>query len=70
MSVLGDALRAIKNIAIMDERVSNLQDDVDDLGDNVAGLSRMTTDLDKRLYALERLFDFGAQQARQRRIEE
>lgn len=70
MSTLGDALKALKNIAIMDERVSRLQSDVDELSRNVAGLSNMAHDLDKRLYALERIIDIGAQQARNKRIEE
>jgi hypothetical protein len=70
MSTLGDAMKALKNIAIMDERVSRVQSDVDELGRNVSGLANMCHDLDKRLYALERIIDLGAQQTRQKRIED
>ena len=70
MSAWGDALKALKSIVLMDERIDRLQDDVDSLGDDVRGLSAMAHDLDKRLYALERIIDIGARQAQQKRIEE
>ena len=70
MSAWGDALKALKSIVLMDERIDRLQDDVNSLGDDVRGLSVMSHDLDKRLYALERIIDIGARQAQQKRIEE
>lgn len=69
MGALGDAFKALKSIAVMDERVARLQSDVDELGRNVAGLANMAHDLDKRLYALERIIDLGARQSQQKRIE-
>lgn len=68
MSAVGDALNALKSIVIMDERVRRMQDDIDRLADDVRGLVHVAQDLDKRLYALERIIDFGARQVQQRQI--
>lgn len=70
MSSVGDALKALKTIVVMHERIDRLESDVDQVGNDVRSLSGMCHDLDKRLYALERIIDIGAQQARQKRIED
>jgi len=70
VSVLGDALKSLKSVVLLDERINRLQGDVHTLGEDVRGLTRFVHDLDKRLYALERIIDLGAQQSRQKRIEE
>ena len=70
MSSFGDALKALKTIVVMHERIDRLESDVVTIGNDVRGLSGMCHDLDKRLYALERIIDLGAQQTRQKRIEE
>lgn len=70
MSVFGDALKSLKAVVLLEDRVKRLEGDVGALADDVRGLTRFAHDLDKRLYALERIIDIGAQQARQKRIEE
>jgi hypothetical protein len=70
VSSFSDALKALKTIVVMHERIDRLESDVDAIGQDVRGLSVMCHDLDKRLYALERIIDIGAQQARNKRIEE
>lgn len=70
MSATGNALLALKNVVLMEERLSQNRDDVAGLSCDLVKLKGVVHDIDKRLYAVERLIDFGAQQSRQRRIED
>jgi chaperonin cofactor prefoldin len=69
MSTLSSALNALKQVVLLQDRVERLEKRLDTMNDDVDGLTDMSHDLDKRLYALERIIDIGAQQARQKRIE-
>lgn len=75
MSAFGDAFTAMKNVILMQERLERMQMDVTGLAEGLDGLQDFTHDLDKRLYALERIVDLGARQSQrsrpqQKRIEE
>ena len=70
MSAFADAFTAMKNVILMQERLERMQMDVTGLADGLDGLQDFTHDLDKRLYALERIIDVGARQSKQKRIEE
>jgi len=65
-----DALKALKQVVLLQDRVERMEKRLDTMNDDVDGLADMIHDLDKRLYGLERIIDIGAQQARQKRIEE
>ena len=69
MSTLGDALKALKQVILLQDRVERIEDRMGRMADDIDGLADVAHDLDKRLYALERIIDIGAQQARQKRIE-
>ena len=70
MNMLSNALTALKQVVLLQDRVERLEKRLDTMNDDIDGLTDMIHDLDKRLYALERIIDIGAQQARQKRIEE
>ena len=70
MSAFADAFTAMKNVILMQERLARMQMDVTGLADGLDGLQNFTHDLDRRLYALERIIDLGARQSKQKRIEE
>ena len=70
MNGFTSAFSALKNVLLMQERLERLQEDLQGLAGDLSDLREFTNSLDKRLYALERIIDFGAQQVRQRRIEE
>ena len=70
MSAFADAFTAMKNVILMQERLERMQMDVTGLADGLDGLQDFAHDLDKRLYALERIIDLGARQSQQKRIEE
>lgn len=53
MSGLGEAFAALKNIALLHERVANLRADVATLNANVAGLREYAVSIDTRLSHLE-----------------
>ncbi len=70
MSAIGDALKALKSVMLMEERLSQTREDVARVSSDLLKLKNVVHDIDKRLFAVERLIDFGAQQSRHRRIEE
>jgi hypothetical protein len=70
VSTFGDALKALKQVILLQDRVERIDQRMGRMADDIDGLAEVSHDLDKRLYALERIIDIGAQQARQKRIEE
>jgi hypothetical protein len=68
MSGLGEAFAALKNVALLHERVANLRADVTALNGNVSGLREYAVSIDKRLSRLEGFIEGAAaasgQQAR------
>ena len=53
MSGFGEAFAALKNIALLHERVAVLRNDVEGLNANVAGLRDYAVSIDTRLARLE-----------------
>jgi hypothetical protein len=70
VSIFTNALTALKQVLLLQDRVERLEARVDTIAGDVDGLGDMSHDLDKRLYALERIVDLSARQARQPRIEQ
>lgn len=70
MSIFTNALTALKQVVLLQDRVERMEKWIDTVSGDVDGLADMAHDLDKRLYALERIIDLGARQAQQKRIEE
>jgi len=70
MGVFNDALAALKNVVLIQERVDGVKSDNARMADDLRALTEKVFDLDKRVYALERIIDLGARQSRQKRIEE
>ena len=70
MSTLSNALAGLKQVILLQDRVERMEKRLDTMSGDVDGLADMAHDLDKRLYALERIIDIGARQAQQKRIEE
>jgi hypothetical protein len=70
MGAFGDAAAALKNVVLMQERLERTQADIATLSADLLKLKGFTHDLDKRLYAVERIMDLGARQSQQKRIEE
>ncbi len=70
MSVIGNALAALKRVVLLQDRVERMEAQISKMADDIDGLGELVHDLDKRLYALERIIDLGARSAGQKRIEE
>ncbi len=60
MSGLGDAFAALKNIALLHERVANLRGDVEALNGSVSGLRDYAVSLDKRISRVEGFIEGAA----------
>jgi hypothetical protein len=69
VSGLGEAFAALKNIALLHERVAVLRNDVEALNGNVAGLRDYAVSIDNRLARLEGFIE-GATAASTRRQRE
>lgn len=70
MSALSDALAALKNVVLLQERLENVRADLSNTTGDLKSLTEKVVDVDKRLYAIERVIDLGARQSQQKRIEE
>jgi hypothetical protein len=57
MSGLGDAFAALKNVALLHERVGILRADVDALNTNVSGLRDYVVTIESRVSRLEGFID-------------
>ena len=60
MSNLGDAFAALKNIALLHERIASLRGDVESLNGNVSGLRDYAVSIDKRVARLEGFIEGAA----------
>lgn len=69
MSSLGDALEAIRNVVLMQERLEVLNRKVDRMADDMKGLSDYAAALDKRVIRIETMIEMTQRQAQTPRIE-
>lgn len=70
MSTLGDALKALKTVLLIEENVSRLQQDVASLTDEVRRVRDYAGEIDKRVVRIETMIEMSTRQPRQPRIEE
>ena len=70
MSTFGDALKGMRDLLLLQRDVRDLEQAVSNQREELEEMSDQIIDIDKRLYALERIIDLGARQVRQPRIEE
>ncbi len=57
MSTFGDALAALKNVVLMQERLQVVQRAMDELANRVDGLGDYAVSLDKRLVRIETMVE-------------
>lgn len=70
MSTFGNAVKGIRDILLLQRDVQDLERVVSGQRGEIDRLTDQVIDLDKRLYAVERIVEFGARQSQQKRIEE
>jgi hypothetical protein len=68
MSAISDVLRAVKDVLLLQSQVERMEEQIAAQNERVEKLAGSVTDIDKRLYAIERMMDLGARQARKPRI--
>ncbi len=69
MSAMGDAFAALKNVVLIQDRVDRMQSDLGTMAKDLGKLKDFVHQVDKRLYAIERIVDLGARQSAQKQIE-
>ena len=69
MSTLGDALGALKNVVLMQERLDVVKTEVAELAGTVAIVQAYAVSLDKRIVRLETLVEVASSRAGPPRIE-
>lgn len=70
MSTIRDVLSAVKDVLLLQSQVERMEEEIAEQGLRVDRMANSVTDIDKRLYAIERIMDLGARQSPQKRIEE
>jgi cell division protein FtsL len=70
MSTFGDAVKGIREILLLQRDVRDLEEAVSSQRVELEHMSDQIIDLDKRLFAIERIMEFSARTPRQTRIEE
>lgn len=70
MSTLGDALAALKNVVLIQERQEAMKKEVERLSADVGGLNAYAVSVDKRLVRIETMVELAERNQRQPRIEQ
>ena len=70
MSSFSDTLKGIRDLLLLQRDVRDLERAVDTQRDELEDHADQIIDLDKRLYAMERIMELGLKQTQQKRIEE
>lgn len=70
MSSFADAVRGMRDILLLQRDVRDLEEGVTAQRTEIDKMSGSVIDLDKRLFAVERIMDLGMKQKNPRQIEE
>jgi len=69
MSALGDAMKAVKDVILMQASVDRLGEDFERLSDDLRGVKQAVVDLDKRVVRIETMIEISDRGRGQPRIE-
>ena len=69
MSGFGDALKALKNVVLLQERLDRVREDVSGLAGDVDGLNEYAVSIDKRVIRIETMIEMTQGQAAQKRLD-
>lgn len=70
MSAFGDAMRAVRQVVLMQAHIERLQSDFDRLGGDLRGLKDFSNSLDRRVIRIETMIEMSARRPEQPRITE
>jgi archaellum component FlaC len=69
VSALGDAMKAIKDVLLMQASIERLDGNLGRLSEDVRGLKQIAADIDKRVVRIETMIEMSGGGARQPRME-
>ena len=70
MSAFSDIFSALKNVVLLQERLDSVRADLAVMAGDHKALTAKVYNIDKRLFAIERMIDLGARPTRLKRIED
>lgn len=70
MSTIGDVLRSVREVLLLQSQVERLEEQIDEQNGELKRIGFMVIDLDKRLFALERVIDLAARGPKRGRLSE
>ena len=70
MSAMGDALAALKNVVLVQERLEVIRADVSRQADDLKRLTEQVYELDKRVVRIETMIEMSGRGLEQPRIQE
>jgi hypothetical protein len=70
VSALGDALKALKDVVLMQERLDVMRSEQKRIAEDVSGLSAYVLSVDKRVIRIETMIEMSGRAGGQPRIEE
>lgn len=70
MSAFGDAMRAVRQVVLMQANIERLQSDFDRLGGDMRGLKDFANMIDKRVIRIETMIEMSGRGPAQPRIAE
>jgi hypothetical protein len=70
MSAIGDALTALKNVVLMQERLDVMRTEQGRISEDVRGLNDYILSVDKRVVRIETMIEMSSRASRTPRIEE
>lgn len=60
MSTIGNALNALKQVILLQDRVERMEGQLENIADDIDGLADVAHDLDKRLVRIETMIEMTA----------
>ena len=69
MSSLADAIKAIRDVLLLQSQVARLEDSLDESNEELKRIARDVLEIDKRVVRIETMIEFGSRQGGQARIE-
>ena len=69
MSSLADAIKAIRDVLLLQSQVARLEDLLDESNEELKRIARDVLEIDKRVVRIEAMIEFGSRQGGQMRIE-
>lgn len=70
MSTVGDILKSVREVLLLQSKVEALADEVGEQSNDLKSLSDKMAEIDKRVVRIETMIEMGARHSQQKQIED